>query len=159
MDGKLRCLQCGLQPVENFRTSLKNGVTYFDSRCHVCRKAKMITHRVGMDTAEYLTLLAAWNHLCGICETRIEKPCLDHCHKSGKFRGFLCTACNTGLGQYRDNPDLLRLAADYLERTQPICLLQWATLVLKWWLSGGKMVVAEEAVIVAQGLRALGVSS
>lgn len=43
---------------------------------------------------------------------------IDHCHKTQHFRGLLCMNCNTGVGQFKDNPDLLRAAADYLERNR-----------------------------------------
>lgn len=41
---------------------------------------------------------------------------IDHCHDSGVIRGFLCGECNFGLGKFRDRPDLLLAAADYLMR-------------------------------------------
>lgn len=40
----------------------------------------------------------------------------DHDHVTGCFRGWLCVACNTGLGYFQDNPASLRAAADYLEK-------------------------------------------
>lgn len=40
--------------------------------------------------------------------------CLDHCHISGIFRGWLCNQCNVGLGSFRDNPVLMERAADYI---------------------------------------------
>ena len=40
---------------------------------------------------------------------------LDHCHKTKTVRFILCTHCNRGLGGFRDQPDLLRRAADMLE--------------------------------------------
>ena len=49
--------------------------------------------------------------ICGI-ET---KPVVDHDHQTGKVRGGLCSNCNLGLGHFKDNPELLRLAALYLE--------------------------------------------
>lgn len=57
---------------------------------------------------------------CRICrepfgETVTTWPCFDHDHQTQEFRGLLCSRCNTGLGMYRDNPTLLRLAAYYLE--------------------------------------------
>ena len=42
---------------------------------------------------------------------------VDHSHSAGHVRGMLCGPCNTALGMMRDNPELLRLAAAYLERT------------------------------------------
>lgn len=44
---------------------------------------------------------------------------LDHCHQSGKFRGWLCHRCNVGLGHFSDDAALLRRAADYLSRGEP----------------------------------------
>lgn len=42
---------------------------------------------------------------------------LDHNHKTGKIRGVLCGHCNSGLGMFRDNPELLQAAVEYLKRT------------------------------------------
>lgn len=39
---------------------------------------------------------------------------LDHCHLTGKFRGWLCANCNFALGLARDSPETLRKLADYL---------------------------------------------
>lgn len=38
----------------------------------------------------------------------------DHCHESGANRGTLCSGCNTGLGLFKDNPQILKKAASYL---------------------------------------------
>lgn len=43
------------------------------------------------------------------------KICYDHCHASGRFRGWLCTKCNVALGMAQDSPDILRKLANYLE--------------------------------------------
>ncbi|WP_407285923.1 endonuclease domain-containing protein [Streptomyces sp. BP-8] len=48
--------------------------------------------------------------------------CLDadpvhvvHDHQAGKVRGVPCFGCNAALGQFKDRPDVLRRAAEYLE--------------------------------------------
>lgn len=55
----------------------------------------------------------------GVCEICGEagKICLDHCHAKGHFRGWLCNRCNLILGHAKDDPELLRKLAAYLERT------------------------------------------
>lgn len=40
---------------------------------------------------------------------------IDHCHKTGQFRGWVCDACNNVLSRAKDNPTILRSAAKYLE--------------------------------------------
>jgi hypothetical protein len=39
----------------------------------------------------------------------------DHCHKTGKARGWLCFNCNAALGHVRDRANVLRALADYLD--------------------------------------------
>lgn len=39
----------------------------------------------------------------------------DHDHKTGKFRGWLCHACNVALGLSEDNPAILQKLINYLE--------------------------------------------
>lgn len=40
--------------------------------------------------------------------------CLDHNHQTNKFRGWLCTNCNTALGLTKDNPLILEKLIKYL---------------------------------------------
>ena len=54
--------------------------------------------------------------VCGAFEREFKLGlCFDHDHKTGKFRGWLCSHCNHALGYARDNPELLRKLAEYLE--------------------------------------------
>lgn len=39
---------------------------------------------------------------------------IDHCHSTGKIRGFLCSNCNAGIGMLNDDPGIVRKALDYL---------------------------------------------
>lgn len=58
------------------------------------------------------------NNLCAICNKPLVKPCADHDHGSGDFRGILCNGCNRGLGFFEDNPELLQAAIAYLARSR-----------------------------------------
>lgn len=72
----------------------------------------------GITLADKDALFAAQGKVCAICKTTKfgkRSPHTDHCHKTGKVRGVLCARCNRGLAYFRDDPELFRAAADYLE--------------------------------------------
>jgi hypothetical protein len=54
---------------------------------------------------------------CGQPPSRIGLA-LDHCHRTGKFRGWLCPKCNTGIGMLCDSVTGVRKALAYLERAR-----------------------------------------
>ncbi len=55
---------------------------------------------------------------CPICNKTtiagISKIVLDHCHKTGEVRGFLCESCNTGIGRFDDDPEIVKKAVKWL---------------------------------------------
>jgi Autographiviridae endonuclease VII len=56
---------------------------------------------------------------CECCKRKLEagrKTHLDHCHTTGKFRGWLCGSCNLGIGSLGDDIKGLELALAYLQR-------------------------------------------
>lgn len=73
---------------------------------------------------EYNALLEAQGGVCAICGTKatgVREPgkrehsmYVDHDHATGVVRGLLCSRCNFGLGQFRDSPELLLKAVEYL---------------------------------------------
>ena len=66
---------------------------------------------------DYDALLALQGGVCAICSKN--RPLgVDHCHLFNEVRGLLCNKCNLGLGMFDDDPDRLRAAADYLERSR-----------------------------------------
>ena len=64
------------------------------------------------------------NHKCEICEKTKEEIegrytgtfVLDHSHTTDIVRGFICHDCNIGLGKFKDDPELLKKAIEYLEK-------------------------------------------
>lgn len=68
---------------------------------------------------DYDSLLALQGGACAICRTTNSGKRMfhiDHCHTTGKVRGLLCSNCNVGIGNLRDNIDILKSAVAYLER-------------------------------------------
>ena len=61
-------------------------------------------------------LLEKQSGICRICEKSIvDKFHIDHCHFTNRVRGLLCTACNMGLGLFKDSEKLLERAIKYLK--------------------------------------------
>ena len=57
---------------------------------------------------------------CPICKKRTipgltSKVVIDHNHETGAGRAWICDSCNTGLGRFKDNIDLLNSAIRFLE--------------------------------------------
>ena len=55
---------------------------------------------------------------CDCCGNQVEVFHLDHCHKTKKFRGWLCRSCNIGLGFLNDDIDTLEKGLKYLKGTE-----------------------------------------
>ena len=71
----------------------------------------------GITRKDYDAMVDRQGGLCALCRRKpVEKNlCVDHCHDTHMLRLLLCDGCNTGLGKFGHNPDLLRFAADYVE--------------------------------------------
>ena len=76
----------------------------------------LMMKRYGITIEQKQKMIEAQSGLCLICQKRPAKH-VDHCHKTGKVRGILCFTCNRGLGKFEDDPRLIELAIEYLDRT------------------------------------------
>jgi hypothetical protein len=82
-----------------------------------------LKRRFGITLDEYDALLILQNNVCAICDSpesavdrkgHIRMLAVDHCHTTKKIRGLLCTSCNTAIGHFKDNRELLKKAIEYL---------------------------------------------
>lgn len=99
----------------------KGGRTVRRPSCNDCRR---VIDGVNMSAAEK----RKWNKIkpnmevfeCPICHKRTipgltSKVVLDHNHKTGLGRGWICDSCNTGIGRFKDEIELLKSAINFLE--------------------------------------------
>lgn len=74
----------------------------------------------GLTVKQYDEMLKGQGGCCDICGTDIPghmgRFVVDHNHETGQVRALLCNQCNTALGFFKDNPETLRTAAEYLEK-------------------------------------------
>lgn len=57
---------------------------------------------------------------CPICSKRTiagitSKVVLEHDHRSGEVRGWVCDSCNTGIGRFKDDKELLKRAIKFIK--------------------------------------------
>ena len=43
---------------------------------------------------------------------------LDHCHKTLKYRGYICHNCNSGLGMLKDDINLLTKGIEWIRKSE-----------------------------------------
>lgn len=82
-------------------------------------RKQQILYKYGIWPEKYDEILASQGGCCAICCRRPTQEkwmglYVDHCHVTGKIRGLLCRECNHGLGNFRDNPQILHRATNYI---------------------------------------------
>jgi hypothetical protein len=100
------CLSCHNSVGKAFLVS-KGGVRDYKLRA-----------RYGVTAAQVDQMIKDQGGLCAICGDLLElekhTAHQDHNHKTNKPRGILCSSCNQGLGNFKDDIDRLEAAIKYL---------------------------------------------
>lgn len=74
-----------------------------------------INKEYGLSPEDYDLMVESQGNACAICK-EVKKLHVDHDHITGEVRELLCHGCNTSLGGFKDDPELLEAAADYIRR-------------------------------------------
>lgn len=82
------------------------------------RRIVAIESTYGLSESDYIEKINQQNNLCAICGKKDEGKvlCVDHDHVTGQVRGLLCNNCNIGLGNFKDNYEILQSAIGYLQK-------------------------------------------
>lgn len=102
---------------------------YQDNKEEISKKSKIYREKT-KDKAKNRALLRKYNitlqqfnnmvklqdNKCNICKNQLEIKHIDHCHKTNKIRGILCPNCNTGIGQLKENEEILLNAIEYIRK-------------------------------------------
>jgi hypothetical protein len=126
-DGHKWCPDCGaVRPLTEFVRTVRtrSGYSAYCKPCHNTRsrvsrekvggsRSYHLTRRYGITAAEADHLLRLQGGLCAICKIAPAQH-VDHDHATGAVRALLCFNCNGGLGQFKDDPAVLRAAAEYV---------------------------------------------
>lgn len=85
-----------------------------------------LRRRFKIDGSDYEKLLTMQGGVCAVCQCqeiheyksgKLKGLSVDHCHSTGKVRGLLCVKCNRGLGYFKDDPERLHRAIEYLRKS------------------------------------------
>jgi Recombination endonuclease VII len=131
--GSAQCADCKqIKPNEHF-TFYKHRMhpetklcLYANKKCTACRKLYTIHKK---QSERYIRLHHIQRpkptkdtpYFCDCCQKPIytsKTLQLDHCHKTGKFRGFTCKSCNISLGNLGDEMVGILHALKYLNSTE-----------------------------------------
>ena len=110
-----QCLNCDKDVTDLARRSRKR--LYCDRECMVAYNDKnTVVFGVTRKAINEYKLKQEVCEICGLKEraihasnySRVSKLSVDHDHKTGKFRGLLCSSCNRNLGWAENNLSQIR---------------------------------------------------
>lgn len=135
MDNLIKCKRCG--EVKNTSEFYVNKCkrSGYNSGCKECdkktnrrisategsklrRRIRDLNREYGLSLDEYNRMFKEQNGCCAIC-CKPESDCrvalgVDHDHVTGVIRGLLCKECNTSLGAFKENIEIMLSAINYL---------------------------------------------
>lgn len=124
---KKRCSKCGTEKSLDDFHAIKKAKDGRQSYCKECmkassRKANWARQDIDIDPDTRSLLDEAGDFRCAICDrTPEEVPgvfkelSVDHDHTSKGVRSLLCQPCNLAIGLFQEDPERMRIAADYVE--------------------------------------------
>lgn len=131
-EGRKHCGSCDRWlPEDGFqrRTVLSDGLA---PNCRDCYSFAALIKHHKISVTRYLEMLEAQGGVCAICKEPPpagQRLVIDHRHSCcpvksrscGKcVRGLLCGTCNTAIGLFREDPEIIQRAIDYKQRWDAI---------------------------------------
>ena len=125
------CPRCKTEKDTNDFGKHRQGRDGFRPICKKCRNIETLKYTESIrrsrrdrifgagSTEHFYQQLEKQKSLCAICGEpgKLGKGGfgLDHNHTTGQWRGALCARCNSGVGDFRENPKTLMQAILYLK--------------------------------------------
>ena len=131
------CIDCNTEITGQYSKRCRpcNSKFKFPDRLNQRKRKRfwLIKKKYNITEEQYNTLLNYNNKQCYICNRDLEEPksqqgqgqssiCIDHCHKTNTIRGILCKACNTAIGLFNDDINILKSAIGYLSKYEKISI-------------------------------------
>lgn len=116
-----RCKKCRLERQNKYR----NGEKFREKSLYdLVEWPSKIRRTYGIEPEDYYRMLEEQGSGCAICKSKVpgyngkKRFAIDHCHTTGKVRGVLCHPCNKALGSFKDDPEIMLEAVDYIKRSR-----------------------------------------
>lgn len=112
-----KCMQDSVKKSYKIRVSTEAGRKDWNERC----KRRKIG-RSKWTYGAFQEALKRYGYKCAICKKQLiegnkaSTPHADHSHTTDKPRAPLCLNCNSGIGYFKDNPDLMIKGAEYVQK-------------------------------------------
>ena len=122
-------LKCPVCKVSIVKVDRSTGELKTCKKCQARNEHLRKTY--GLTRHQYDKMLFQQKNRCAICVqpfTDDIKPCVEHCHDLKHVRGLTCSACNSLIGNAKEDETILMNAAKYI-RNNRIERTWWATSV------------------------------
>jgi hypothetical protein len=124
--GRYRCSRCReWKSVDSFNKNKQqtSGLNYM---CRPCATTSVrgynLPAKYGIEAARFAEMLLSQGGKCACCASqfdmqgkKMDRPHVDHNHKTKEVRSLLCGRCNTAAGLVLDSSDKAARLADYLK--------------------------------------------
>ena len=74
----------------------------------------MLKYDYGLSLEQYDQMYQDQCGQCKICNKVVQTLVVDHNHITNQVRGLLCANCNSGLGMFHDDYNVVKRAVEYL---------------------------------------------
>lgn len=120
------CKVCALKKAREYRKDKLGPGKPYAEKTKIYQRQYHLKTVYGLTVEEYQAIWDKQSGRCDICDVTLNNNTrdansahLDHCHKTSKVRGILCSTCNRGIGYMKDNTETLKNAAKYLRKHKP----------------------------------------
>jgi len=130
------CTKCKTEKIKTEfykRTEMRDKLTPWCKKCinkcnasysltdkgKLVKKRAKLRYNFNMSIEEFKNLKIRQGYKCKVCNksfSNSKQTHIDHCHKTGKIRGVLCSSCNTFIGKLekRIENNLLKTIFEYI---------------------------------------------
>jgi hypothetical protein len=111
-----QCIECHKKEKAEYRKEHQDVIVKYRKE-HKSEMAEYsLKSRYGITLEQKQQMYCTQSGICPCCKKvfSFDQMVVDHNHNTSKVRGLLCRLCNTGIGIFQDNIQVLTNAINYL---------------------------------------------